>query len=258
MKIRLITLLFGLPVLLFAQEIERDVVANAGKFTANGISMDFTIGESATSYKLEMDFHYTEGFQQGEYRPIIVPVELLSFEGERLNDKKAKLTWETASETNNKGFYIERRNEDGEEFREVGFVEGQGNSSGIQKYVFLDDNMETQNTYYRLRQVDFDESFVYSEIKIVPPIKVKSVADLAPNPVRNEILVNIQSNVNSDGVKITIYNLHGAKVKSLSYSNIAAGEDFKISLDEEIPQGTYILQISYGSEILEPIQFIKL
>jgi len=258
MKIRLITLLFCLPILLFSQEIERDIVANAGKFTANGISMDFTIGELAISYQLETDFHLTEGFQQGEYKPILVPVELLSFEGERLNTEKAKLSWETASETNNKGFYIERRNENEEAFREVGFVEGEGNSISLKNYIFLDDNKEIENTYYRLRQVDLDESFVYSEIRTVPPIKIKSVAHLAPNPAANEIFVNIESNGNSNEVKATIYDLQGAKIKSFSYPIVTTGDTFKIPLDEEVPQGTYVLQISFGSEILEPIQFIKL
>lgn len=250
-------LFFLLPLLVCSQEIERTVIATSGNFSESGISIGFTIGETATSFTLESDFHYTEGFQQGEYTPIIVPVELMSFEAIRFNDRQAKINWKTASEINNNGFYIERRNEDEMDFREVGFIEGQVQSTDEISYEFLDINTEFQNTYYRLRQVDLDGTYTYTEIKIVPPVKKKTTVSLAPNPAKDELFIQLSSNYLESELKYELFNMEGTLVLHSIIEIQSPNDYFPIRLNEDIPQGIYFLKIVYGKEQLDLIQFIK-
>ena len=84
----------------------------------------------------------------------IVPVELSSFSASvTLNN--VELNWTTATETNNFGFSIERRSEDSE-FEEIGFVKGNGTSTLINSYSFIDLKPLSGVVYYRLKQIDID------------------------------------------------------------------------------------------------------
>jgi len=73
------------------------------------------------------------------------------------------LTWATSFEENNAMFVIEK-SVDGLEFMNIGSVEGGGDSENVKEYNFLDVITNEQTIYYRLKQVDFDGSFSYSEI----------------------------------------------------------------------------------------------
>lgn len=256
MKYYLLFLFFFIYRCSYAQEIERSSIATSGAFSENGIQLGYTIGQVSDSYTLTTDFHLTEGFQQGEYS-ITLPVELLSFDAERLNDRKAKLKWETASEQNNKGFYIERRNEDESEFRAIEFVEGSINSTDNISYTYLDDNEETRPSYYRLKQIDIDETFTYSEVRVVPPISVQTTASLSPNPVRNNLNINITTTSSSSQLEIKIYNLQGKLLKQSQQEITDTSTPICLLLNDDLPQGTYILHLSLGDEILEPLIFIK-
>lgn len=98
---------------------------------------------------------------------IILPVELISFSAEIHEDKSVLLIWETASEINNYGFEIERgavNDENKENYAKVGFVQGAGNSNKPLRYSYKDGTAEYEIAYlYRLRQIDNDGLFVYSE-----------------------------------------------------------------------------------------------
>lgn len=96
--------------------------------------------------------------------PISLPVELTSFSGEyNPKDKTNDLKWSTASEINNDYFLIERRTEEGL-FETVGRVEGNGSTQLQSTYAFKDDRIKSVFNYYRLKQVDFDGKFEYSDI----------------------------------------------------------------------------------------------
>lgn len=76
------------------------------------------------------------------------------------------LTWATSFESNNAMFVVEK-SEDGVEFMNIGSVEGYGDSEKIKEYNFLDVMANSENTFYRLKQVDFDGSFSYSEVSVI-------------------------------------------------------------------------------------------
>ena len=95
----------------------------------------------------------------------IVPVELLAFTASVMNSE-VQLFWSTASELNNRGFEIERSVNDNNNFVTVGFVDGKGSSSEINYYSFLDNPQLSgaNQIYYRLKQIDFDGTFSYSDV----------------------------------------------------------------------------------------------
>src|SRR5690606_28158309 len=98
-----------------------------------------------------------------------VPVELASFTAS-VSDGKVNLSWATASETNNYGFEVERKAE-GQEYTKVGFVSGFGTTTETQVYSFTDNSVTSGVYTYRLKQVDFDGTFEYSnevEVDLTP------------------------------------------------------------------------------------------
>ncbi|MGG7662744.1 T9SS type A sorting domain-containing protein [Dyadobacter sp. BHUBP1] len=118
------------------------------------------------------------------YRNVQLPVALVSFEGKSENNQ-TKLTWKTASETNNKGFEIER-SADARRFEKIGFVDGSGDTKEKQFYHFTDLNPLVTG-YYRLKQLDYGGKFEYSKV-----IAVKAgtgTLKMYPNPAQTELTV---------------------------------------------------------------------
>ena len=93
-------------------------------------------------------------------------MELLSFDAKLLNTESALLSWETASETDNDHFDLER-SPDGKNFKKIGEVKGKGTSSILHEYEFKDVFGFMTNTilYYRLKQVDYNGHYEYSDIR---------------------------------------------------------------------------------------------
>jgi hypothetical protein len=93
---------------------------------------------------------------------IVLPIELTTFKGMCLKNK-IELFWQTASETNNDYFIIEK-SINGINYTQIGTVEGNGNSNTLKNYIYSDSDVSNKNNFYRLTQVDFDGKFSQSEI----------------------------------------------------------------------------------------------
>lgn len=116
------------------------------------------------------------------YTTNILPVELVDFFANR-EGAAVKCTWITASEKNNSHFIVERST-DAITFEEVGRVEGMGNSTNLKVYEFDDLNSLSGLSYYRLKQVDFDGEFEYSDIRTVEGLNEQEIS-VYPNPASN-------------------------------------------------------------------------
>lgn len=125
-------------------------------------------------------------FVQVAPRP--VPVKLVKFEGELINDQ-VLLEWTTESEVQNEGFVIER-SQNSIEFDEVDFVEGNGTTTSMNSYQYRDDLVLNATSYYRLKQVDFDGGYAYSDVIRIENRKENNQYDFSmyPNPISNDIL----------------------------------------------------------------------
>lgn len=190
-----------------------------------------------------------------------LPVELMRFDAQRLNADKVQLNWSTATEINNKGFYVERMLDTEDEFEAVAYLEGQGNTVLVTNYQVIDDNSYTGIAYYRLRQVDFDGTVTYSEIKAVEGVAITSKnhyidVSIYPNPIYKDL--NVRFNKLPKGVKtaqVEIRNLNGQLMQSFS----AAVQSYKV-LDIEVSNLTpamYVLSIELDNKQSIIQKFVK-
>lgn len=130
-----------------------------------------------------------EAFTYIQNNSIVLPVDLLFFEAVS-NGAEAVLTWSTASEINNHGFYIEK-SDDGSDFSEIGFVQGNGTTNDVNNYSFTDRSLGP-SAYYRLRQTDFD-----GESETFRAFFVQSLGQaltISPNPVLSKVVIPGSSN----------------------------------------------------------------
>ena len=143
-----------------------------------------------------------------------LPVELLAFTATQADQHTAMLQWTTASEINNSHFNIER-SYDGRTFENIGEVAGNGNSQHQIEYSYTDASVsKVENTvYYRLKQVDFDGTFEYSDIRVVRFDAVGNDMQLVayPNPMNDELNVMVGLS-NGESYQLEVTNLQGKLV----------------------------------------------
>ncbi len=151
------------------------------------------------------------------------PIELVSFRTETINST-IMLMWETISELNNYGFEIERSSNK-MTWIKLGFVAGKGNSNSPKKYSFIDnDVISDEHYYYRLKQIDNDGNYVYSDV-VDAIIKLRFEFNLGqnyPNPFNPATLINY-SVPQKSLVTIKVYDIIGREVASLVNEEKAAG-----------------------------------
>jgi len=133
--------------------------ANSGNHDQGNITSNINFPAIGTK---QTDYIVTLGSKNPD---VTLPVELLSFTGKYINNE-ILLEWSTLSEINNDYFSIEHST-NGYNFSEIGTVLGNGNSTIQNNYSFNHNNYTTSHNYYRLKQIDYDGSFTYSEIIVV-------------------------------------------------------------------------------------------
>ena len=163
-----------------------------------------------------------------------LPVELTSFNA-KSEAGKSMLNWQTTTEKNNEGFYIER-SLDGENWETIDFVQGHGTTQETQNYTYIDERPLNIINYYRLKQIDYDGKFEYSKI-IHLEIQESSnqTIKLFPNPAGNQVQIE-----NSDliGETVQVFSVHGQLVKEFKHqSNISN------LLLTDMPSGIYFIKI---------------
>jgi len=193
----------------------------------------------------------------------IIPVELINF-SYTIKDNNICLNWITASETNNRGFEIQRRNndgkwkmEDGKFIRQsvnedgwevIGFVEGKGTTTGQQFYSFIDENLSAGKYQYRLKQMDFDGTYEYSnivEVEINQPLEF-SLTQNYPNPFNpvTKIKYAIPEEKSREMKKVTliVYDILGNEVATLVNEEQQPGV-YEIEFDaSNLSSGIYYYQ----------------
>ncbi len=130
-----------------------------------------------------------------------LPVTLVLFDANRIGKSIVSLDWTTAMEENDKGFGIERRLDSASSFSSIGFVPSQapgGNSTQTLSYAFTDINGYVGISYYRLKQEDLDDHFVYTLIKAVSGSGATQLSVLLyPNPGHGQFTLRLDGNNNS-------------------------------------------------------------
>jgi len=179
---------------------------------------------------------------------VVIPVELTSFTA--LTSKgKVTLSWATATETNNHMFEIERSIEDGQ-FVTIGYVEGHGTTTEIQNYQFIDEISDIQATSlsYRLKQIDYDGSYEYSEVVEVTNIAPTDfvIQQNYPNPFNPVTTISYSLPIKAQ-VELFIYNTLGESIKRLVNEEKEAGR-YSVEFNATaLPSGIYFYRLQAGS-----------
>ena len=182
-----------------------------------------------------------------------LPVELLNFSANN-TEQGVELSWETKSEFNNSYFQIERSSND-EDFSSIGQVNGNGTTTESHAYQFLDSNdLESNTIFYRLRQVDFDGKFTFSQTIALDPRGFR-IADfeIYPNPVKNQAFIRFAGSDSHD-IEITVYDLRGAVVSSARLSGQSGV--YPIQGINSLSSGSYFIQLR-GAGFSSLNKFVK-
>lgn len=179
---------------------------------------------------------------------LVVPVELVSFSAAMQNNAVV-LNWKTATEINNYGFEIERK-ENGGTYSKIAFVKGNGTTVTPVVYSYTDNNIQDKNYTYRLKQIDFDGSSTYSQEINSGGVTVKnfSLGQNYPNPFNPSTLITYSIPAASK-VVLKVYNVIGNEIATLVNEKQEAGTynvRFALSSDR-LASGVYFYKLEAGS-----------
>jgi len=168
----------------------------------------------------------------------VVPVELSSFTAYDVRGQ-VNVEWSTSTETNNRGFEIQKST-DGQNFITVGFVRGHGTTTEAHSYSFVDQNITNGTTSYRLKQLDLNGVFVYSDVvtlNVDAPAQYQ-LSQNFPNPFNPSTQISFALPVDA-GVKITVFNALGQEMLKLTDNAFTAGSH-QINFDaSKLSSGLY-------------------
>lgn len=198
-------------------------------------------------------------FTLGEIVPL--PVTLVSFTATPAPQGAALLRWTTASETNNKGFGIERQLGNGQPWQSVGYL-ATGNSTNGGTYTYTDKTLATAPTtplaYYRLRQEDLDGKLNYSPVAVISrsAVAASTALQLSPVPVTGSTISLAFAEAGQAGSEISITNTQGQRL----YSHTTQASDVAaLSLPVDgLAAGVYIVSVRVPGQALRHARFVKL
>lgn len=236
----------SLPVNSFPNGID-----NAGNSVlAGNIFLENTLGEWMTTTRTGGSYMLTQGILQPSQQTVNIPLPVtgLTFTAKRLNAGTVQLNWKTLTETDNKGFYIERKLDKATAFTQLRFVSSKatnGNSTAPLEYTETDANSFTGKSWYRIRQEDLAGKTTYSTVELVNGIKGKPVKLTAwPVPAPSEFSVLVEG-VEKD--RLQVYDVTGR----LRYeTNIAEGQAVKIT---NLAPGTYFLRMAGEPDLVHKV-----
>jgi hypothetical protein len=184
----------------------------------------------------------------GSYRTdASIPVELSSFVA-KVIDRDVILNWSTATETNNMGFEVERRNQNEQTWNALGFVKSAGTTTEPQQYSFKDSNLESGKYSYRLKIVDLDGTYSYSneiEVEVGLPNEFM-LSQNYPNPFNPTTTINFALPFESR-VTLTVFNVLGERVAVLFDGIKSAGYHNVVLNGSNLASGIYLYTIEAHS-----------
>jgi len=173
-----------------------------------------------------------------------VPVELTSFEA-KIVSGNVVLNWSTATETNNKGFEIQRKTE-GSGFLTIAFINGMGSTAQAQNYSYTDQQVSNELYTYRLKQIDYNGAYNYSK-----PVEVDVTAPFAysldqnyPNPFNPSTSIKFGLPVETN-VDLRVFDILGNEVANLLNNEMMSAGNHIVNFNAaNLSTGTYFYRLS--------------
>jgi hypothetical protein len=204
------------------------------------------------------DLIYTAWIDAGSPNPNQSnPVELTSFTANN-SLGKVTLSWRTATESNNRGFEIQRKVDDNN-WVVVGFKNGNGSTTSTNNYFFTDNilNLNASKISYRLSQVDFNGQFKYSSVVLLDNLIPEkfSVSQNFPNPFNPSTIIKYQVPQNSF-VSLKVYNSLGQEAATLVNGMVNAGTYEVQFHSSDLSSGVYYYVIKAGENFAQTKKMI--
>jgi hypothetical protein len=200
-------------------------------------------------------------FTLGETTVIPLPVTLISFTAAPTAQGGALLRWATASETNNKGFGIERQLASGGAWQQVGYLASGNNSMGG-TYTYTDKSLATAaaspQAYYRLRQEDLDGKLNYSPVAVVARTAAVASTELvlSPVPVTGASISLTFAEVAQAGSEITLTDMKGQRLLNFT-TQASQAEELSLPVANLAP-GVYIVSVRMPGQAVRYARFVKM
>ena len=223
--------------------------------TANGLTFAFgsiiVNGISTSMIPLNSTKYITIG-SVSESTPL--PVQLVSFEGELVDDKVI-VSWQTASEINNDKFILEK-SFDCKNWFTIAEIEGAGNSTNVLNYSFVDDALILGTQYYRLTQVDFDgakETFQTIDVSKIAtaPFEIK----VFPNPMKEEVKVSFLADKQGYS-RFRIYAQSGQEMYGGLVGTVQGENSFNFNTSS-FTEGIYVFKIEKENGVVSTVKVVK-
>lgn len=181
--------------------------------------------------------------------PSALPVELSTFSA-AVDGEDARLSWRTASEINNSGFYVEHKADtSADAFRRLGFVDGAGTTQSAQSYSYRVDDLDPGEHTFRLRQVDTDGTETVAEpvsVRIDPEAPITLSAP-SPNPAQARATVTVTTQGESP-VTVALFDALGRRVRTIYEGPVSGAEPRTITLEtDDLANGLYLLRATDGT-----------
>ncbi|MCG9880165.1 MAG: GEVED domain-containing protein, partial [Bacteroidia bacterium] len=206
---------------------------------------DFTTGTNASFVANRLNLRVFGEFTVGSDSAVNpLPVKLISFNANGVNND-VLLTWKTAMEINNKGFMVER-SLDGRKFESVQFVKGNGTTSQVSNYLLLDEKAFNlaSTLYYRLRQIDFDETESFSNIVKVERNELNlSNVTAVPNPFVGSTKIEFVSATTSP-YTISIVDVQGKEIATRTVNVKEGMNSILLPELEGVNAGIYFVNVN--------------
>lgn len=209
---------------------------------------------SLNTIQLSNDYVYNGGSGDG-WSSIVYPIgplplTLLSFTGERLADGAHLLQWETEQEINTSHFIVEVST-DAQHFKEIAIVGAAGHSSENKHYSFIQKYPYVGNNFYRLKMVDADEKYTYSNVILLKQIDGQQTITLFPNPAADKIFIRMIAEHAQP--RIEMIDVQGKVIYTQTLSEQQTLHEVPI---QSLAVGMYHLRIIDGEHI-QVIKFSK-
>lgn len=185
---------------------------------------------------------------------VSLPARLLFFGAKRSNGS-VLLAWTAAGAQDDKGFDVERSDDEGRTFKKIGYMPPAGSNAGNQFYEFKDANSLPRKAYYRLKQWHADDGFTVSEIRTVNA-NAEPALSVYPNPTQG--FVNLLLHPAQAGtVSLFFYDNAGLKVLRTLCYEVQEGSCLKTIDVSFLPKGLYVIKVLYPDKQEKTTAFVK-
>lgn len=167
------------------------------------------------------------------YTYSVLPLELINFFADRKSSREVNCSWLTATENNTSHFEVER-SLDGINYLKAGRVEAAGHSTSLKTYIFTDKDASSESLYYRLKQVDINGDFTYSDLRFVKQNDGDIV--LAPNPTNGWFTALGVENATT----ISILSTDGRLIDHAEGSSFSANYSYNLAQEDD---GVYFVVV---------------